>query len=429
MFSQNPEIENPDLGFLLLFPARYSKMAETKIIDTNISAKTDLINSLDMDVPGIVQPILNRLYNSTYGDFWAATFWGVPMANFVAAIFVFLFFLFLRKLFTKIILGFTAYIAKKTDTQIDDNIILALKEPIRFTFILIGAHLFFLLIFKENHFIKLVLETLVIFTIFWALIAIVEAVKEILFQYSRNHSHLSRELSAFIVRIIKIVIFAIGLSAILYTWGINVTALIASLGLGGLAFALAAKDAASNLFGSVALLLDKSIKVGEWVKIGSVEGVVEDVGMRTTKIRSFQKSLITVPNQVVANSPIENFSRRGVRRIKMRIGLTYDTNSKQIESIIQDIRGMLQAHPGISHKETLLVNFDTFDESSLGIFIYAFAHTAKWDQYLEIREDINIRIMHIVEKNGSSFAFPSQSLYVEKMSLASGENLQPGTMV
>jgi MscS family membrane protein len=113
----------------------------------------------------------------------------------------------------------------------------------------------------------------------------------------------------------------------------------------------------------------------------------------------------------------------------MRIGLTYDTGSKQIETIVKDIRGMLQAHPGISHKETLLVNFDTFDESSLGIFIYAFAHTAKWDQYLEIREDINIKIMHIVEKNGSGFAFPSQSLYLEKMPPESSDNPKSGTMV
>jgi len=390
-------------------------MAQTKLIDSNLTTETKLINSLDMDVPGVIQPLLNSLYSGEYGSFWAVTFWGIPMANFVAALVVFGFFLLLRKLFTRIIMGFLTFITRKTETKLDDRIILALKEPIRFTFVVVGAHLFFLLIFKENDIIKLLLESLIIITIFWALIAIVEATKELLFRYSDSNIHLSRELSAFVVRIIKVVIFAIGLSAILYTWGINVTALIASLGLGGLAFALAAKDAASNLFGSIALLMDKSIKVGEWVKIGSVEGVVEDVGMRTTKIRSFQKSLITVPNQVVANSPIENFSRRGIRRIKMRIGLTYDTNSKQIENIIQDIRGMLKAHPGISQKDTMLVNFDTFGDSALSIFIYTFTHTAVWARYLDTLEDINIKIMHIVEKNGSSFAFPSQSIYVETL--------------
>ena len=146
-----------------------------------------------------------------------------------------------------------------------------------------------------------------------------------------------------------------------------------------------------------------------------MEGVVEDVGMRTTKIRSFQKSLITVPNHIVANSPIENFSRRGIRRIKMHIGLTYATNSEQIIQIIKEIKAMLQAHKGISQRDSLMVNFDSFGDSSLNIFIYTFTQTSDWAKYLEIREDIHLKIMGIVEKNGSGFAFPSQSIYVESL--------------
>ena len=390
-------------------------MANTPLVDHNTTENVHLINSLDMDVPGIVQPFLNRLYSGEYGPFWATTLWGIPIANLLAAIVVFVLFLLLRKIFTRIIIGFLTFLAHKTESSIDDRVIDALKEPIRFAFIVVGLHLFFLLIFKENSFIKLVLESLIIITIFWAFIAIVEALKGLFYRYSDTNAHLSLELSAFMVRIFKIVIFALGLSTLLYTWGVNVTALIASLGLGGLAFALAAKDAASNLFGSIALLMDKSVKVGEWVRIGDVEGVVEDVGMRTTKIRSFQKSLITLPNQIVANSSIENFSRRGIRRIKMRIGLTYSTSSKQIEAISGEIREMLRSHPGISQKETILVNFDTFGESALSLFIYAFADTAVWERYLQTIEEINIEIMHIVEKHGSSFAFPSQSLYVEAL--------------
>ena len=399
----------------MTFLKERKKVANAPLIDHNITENVHLINSLDMDVPGIIQPFLNSLYDGEYGKFWAMTLWGIPVANLLAAIVVFILFLLLRKVFTRIIIGFLSFLADKTETRVDDKVIDALKEPIRFAFIVIGVHLFFLLIFKENHFIRLILESLIIITIFWAFIAIIEALKGVFYRYSDTNAHLSRELSAFVVRIFKIVIFAIGLSTLLYTWGINVTALIASLGLGGLAFALAAKDAASNLFGSIALLMDKSIKVGEWVKIGSVEGVVEDVGMRTTKIRSFQKSLITLPNQIVANSPIENFSRRGIRRIKMRIGLTYNTSSTQIEAISKEIREMLRSHPGISQKDTIIVNFDTFGDSALNIFVYAFVNTAIWDRYLQTTEDINIKIMHIVEKHGSSFAFPSQSVYVETL--------------
>ena len=243
-----------------------------------------------------------------------------------------------------------------------------------------------------------------------------EALRGLVYQATgRFNKDLSKEVGNFIIAMIKIVVGGIGLAGMLMVWGINVTAVIASLGLGGLAFALAAKDTASNLFGSFALIADKSIRIGEWVKVGGVEGVVEDVGMRTTKVRSFQKSLITVPNSIVANNPIENFSRRGIRRIKMHIGLTYATNSEQISKIMVDIKDMLKAHEGISQKDSLMVNFDTFGDSSLDIFIYTFTKTANWAKYLAIREDINLQIMKIVEDNGSSFAFPSQSIYIEQM--------------
>jgi MscS family membrane protein len=231
----------------------------------------------------------------------------------------------------------------------------------------------------------------------------------------RFNPELAHEMGNFILTIIRGIILAVGLGAILQVWGINVAGLVAGLGIGGLAFALAAKDTAANLFGSIALLLDKSIRIGEWIKIEDVEGVVEDIGMRTTKIRSFGKSLITLPNQMIANNPIQNFSRRGVRRIKMTIGLTYSTNSEQMENILNDIRTMLKNHEGITEKETMLVNFTSFDDSSLGIFIYTFTNTANWAKYMDIKEDINLKIMKIVEDNNSNFAFPSQSLYVESL--------------
>ena len=254
------------------------------------------------------------------------------------------------------------------------------------------------------------------FDIFWAIIAIADALRGVFHATTAKfHSDLSREMGDFILKIVKILIGGLGLASILQVWGINVTALIASLGLGGLAFALAAKDTASNLFGSFALLADKSVRIGEWIKVGEHEGVVEAVGMRTTKIRSFEKSLITVPNQLIANTPIENYSRRGIRRIKMRIGLTYDTSSSQINTIVEEIKSMLQTHENISSKDTLLVNFESFGDSALNIFVYTFTSTANWDKYLNIREDIHFKIMQIVEKNHAAFAFPSQSLYVEKM--------------
>ncbi|MDQ7084124.1 MAG: mechanosensitive ion channel family protein [Sulfurovum sp.] len=313
-------------------------------------------------------------------------------------------------------MGTLQKLAKYTDNYYDDRIISALKAPIRFAFIVVGMHLFFLLTFQETILIKKILNTLIVYDIFWAILAILEAIRELLQKFANRFSEdLYKEIGNFMMTILKILISGIGLGAMLQVWGINITALVASLGIGGLAFALAAKDAASNLFGSFALLADKSIRIGEWIKVDGTEGIVEDIGMRTTKIRSFGKSLITIPNQIVANNPIENFSRRGVRRIKINIGLTYSTSSTQMLTIVEEIKYMLYNHDSISQKETLLVNFNAFGDSALNIFIYTFTSTANWENYLKIREDIHIQIMKIVEENHSDFAFPSQSIYIEKI--------------
>ncbi|SFZ97739.1 Potassium efflux system KefA protein / Small-conductance mechanosensitive channel [hydrothermal vent metagenome] len=389
-------------------------MSNQTTIEQNTTQSLKVIDSLDTDILFSVQSQLAPLYDKY--PFLSEDYFGIPLANLIAATLLFLIVLGLRKVFTKIILVFLQNLAKRTNTYYDDRVISALKGPIRFVFIIIAVHLFFLLIFNEPQVIKNILDSLVVYTIFWAILSIIEALRGLVYEAtSKFNKDLSHEMGNFIIAMVKIVVGGIGLSGILMVWGINVTAVVASLGLGGLAFALAAKDTASNLFGSFALLADKSIRIGEWIKVGGVEGVVEDVGMRTTKIRSFQKSLITVPNSIVANSPIENFSRRGIRRIKMHIGLTYETNSEQILQIIKEIKTMLQEHEGISQGDSLMVNFDTFGDSSLNIFIYTFTKTANWAQYLDIREDIHLKIMGIVEKNGSSFAFPTQSIYVESL--------------
>ncbi len=391
-------------------------MPTVQEVEDNATQALNVIESLDIGLFPIMQGWLAPIYSSKYGSFFQQTIFDIPIANFILAILVFLAILFLRKIFTKIVLVFLQNLAKYTTTHYDDKIISALKSPIRFMFIIMALHLFFVLIFKDTELIKNILNTLIIYTIFWAIINTTEALRGLIYKTTgRFNADLSKEIGNFVLAILKILIMGIGLGAILQVWGINVTALIASLGIGGLAFALAAKDTVANLFGSFSLLADKSIRIGEWIKVSGAEGLIEDIGMRTTKIRSFQKSLITVPNHIVANTPLENFSRRGIRRIKMRIGLVYSTDSQQMQNIVKEIKDMLQAHEDISQNDTLLVNFESFGDSALNIFIYTFTKTANWANYLDIREDIHLKIMKIVEDNKSSFAFPSQSIYVESL--------------
>ncbi len=155
-------------------------------------------------------------------------------------------------------------------------------------------------------------------------------------------------------------IFSLAFISLLYNVGVNVTAFIASLGLGGLAFALAAKDTVANLFGSIAIMMDGSIRVGDWIKVNDVEGIVEDIGMRTTKIRKFNKAIVAVPNSQIANSNIINYSRRRVRRIKMFIGVTYNTRKEQMQKILDDISSLLINHPDIDKNHSPIVRFDNF---------------------------------------------------------------------
>jgi MscS family membrane protein len=394
-------------------------MAETNAtngaINHVVKTGTEVIDGLNIDLYHSIQPWLNKLYSGRHSEYFSMTVFGIPLANFVAAILSLLFFLMLRRLFTSLIVSTLLHLTAKTQTTIDDMIVRELRGPLRFFFIVLGLRVFFQLIFRETHLIKLFLDALTIYTVFWVLYAITPAIKEFLYRYSSGHEHLSFELTNFLIRIIRILIVLTGLMAVLYSFGINVTAFFASLGIGGLALALAAKDTAANLFGSVALLVDRSVKVGEWIRVDGTEGVVEDIGMRTTKIRTFEKSIIAIPNSIVANSHIENYSRRGIRRIKMFIGLTYDTPRATIEAILTDLRILLRTHPDIAQDENQLVNFRDFNASDLGIMIYTFASQSNWREYLRIREEINLAIMEIFEKHNASFAFPSQSVYIESM--------------
>jgi MscS family membrane protein len=340
-------------------------------------------------------------------------FLSLPLYKIILAFLILFFFLFLRKVFTLFILRFFRLLVRKTKTDIDDKFLRAIKGPLKFLFIIGGLYFFFYFLEVDNAVIKHILKGLLIFDVFWAIYNIITQFEENVYKILGRFGKASRELASFIIKITKILIISIGIIALLQDWGINVTGFIASLGLGGLAFALAAKDTAANIFGGIAILTDNIFKVGEWIKVGDAEGIVEDIGIRTTKIRAFDKRLIVVPNATIANSNVENFSRRNKRRIVMRIGLIYDTPIEVIKKIVNDIREMLMNHPDIAKDESLLIYFDEFEDSSLSIFCYFFTNTAVWSEYLRIREDINLKIKEIVEKNGSAFAFPSNSIYFE----------------
>jgi len=352
-------------------------------------------------------------YLHNFIDFLNIRILSLPFYKIFIAFFILFAFLVFRKAFTIYILKFFRRLTRKTKTDIDDKFFKAVKEPLKFLFIVGGIYFFLFFLEIKGEILNHILKALLIFDVFWALFNSVNIFEDKVYHFIGKYGRASREMASFIIKITKVLIISLGIIALLQEFGINVTGFLASLGLGGLAFALAAKDTAANIFGGVAILTDNIFKIGEWVKIGEAEGTVEDIGMRTTKIRAFDKRLIIVPNSIIANSNVENFSRREKRRIVMRIGLIYNTPVEVIKEVVEEIRNMLINHPEIAKDESLLIYFDEYEDSSLSIFCYFFTNTAVWKEYLRIKEDINLKIKQIIEKYPTDFAFPSNSIYFE----------------
>lgn len=339
-----------------------------------------------------------------------------PAYHIPIAISIFVFFLFARKLFQIVTKYAVMKILKKSKETFDEEIFDSIQQPLSFLFVLVGANiaLRFLDIPEEvKHFIIPLIKSVFAFIIFWTIYNVLTPLTKIFNNLTHKFGkELSEDITNFLIKTLKFLIISIGFVAIMNVWGYNISGFLASLGLVGMALALAAKDTASNLFGSLVIFSDRPFKIGDWIMTPDVEGIVEEIGIRSTKIRTFAQAIVTVPNAVLANSAILNWSRMGKRRVKMSIGLTYSTTAFQMQTIVKEIRRMLEHHDDI-HQETIFIYFTDFQDSSLGIFCYFFTQTTNWGEYMSVREDVNLKIMEIVEKNNASFAFPSRSIYIE----------------
>jgi len=241
------------------------------------------------------------------------------------------------------------------------------------------------------------------------------------------------------IKIINFLVLLMGLMLVLHFAGANLTAILSGLGIGGLAVALAAKDSLANFFGTLSILFSDVLSQGDWIEVNGQEGVVVEIGTRVTTLRTFDNALIAIPNAILANQDVKNWNKRSLgRRIKMSLGVKYDSKSEDIKSAIFDIREMLENHEAIATesteytykqrsgprlvskddaqgiKKTLLVYLDDFGDSSINILVYCFSKSVDWEDWLATKEDIMHKIMAIFERNNLEFAFPSLSIYSEE---------------
>lgn len=335
------------------------------------------------------------------------------------ALLIFLFFLVLRKVFTRYIFRLLLKWVQKTNTELFEYALKAFERPLRMFFLLLGlyaASQYLPLSIEVNVVIAKIFSSAVIILIAWGFFLLSDSssawIEKLIEKYNLTFDRL---LIPFFSKVIRTVVVVVAVSIVMGAWGYNINSLVAGLGLGGLAFALAAKDSLSNIFGGIVIITERSFSKGDWIETPSVEGTVEEITFRSTRVRTFAQALVTIPNSTLANEPITNWSRMGKRRINFHLGVNYSTPGDKLETVVNRIREMLQNHPEI-HPETILVYFDRFNDSSLDIFLYFFTKTTNWAEWLRVKQDCNIKIMQIIEEEGVDIAFPSRNIYLETKS-------------
>ncbi len=357
-------------------------------------------------------------FTDLFLDVWNNGVFGINATDIIVSLVIFLLFYLLRRLIARFILNRLSKIVSRTSNQIDDAVIEVLDGPLKFFPVVIGFFIAssYLDISDNNQdFLDLLNRSLITIFIFWLLHQLIIPFS---FVIKNFESKISKPLVDWTLKGLKILVIVLGAVAILELWGIRVGPVIAGLGLFGVAVALGAQDLFKNLISGIMILMEKRFTVGDVILVsGEVEGVVEQIGFRSTLVRRFDSTPVMVPNYKFAEQSVTNYTRRHHRRIRWLIGLEYKTTIDQLKNIRDDINNLINKNDNFAKNDNagFYVRIDSFSSSSIDMLVQAFTVTNDWAQYLQIKEDLAVQIINIVEKNRAAFAFPSQSLYVESI--------------
>jgi len=354
-------------------------------------------------------------FSDLFLSVWSNGIHGVDIFQILIGIGIFFIFLIFRGIISKVIIKRLKAVAKKTTNKFDDTFVEAMEGPARFLPIVLGFFIAsYYMSFGDDgrDTIDTINRTLITILIFWVIHQIVEPISYIL---SGLDKMLTRELIGWIIKSLKILIFILGLAAVLELWGIKIGPIIAGLGLFGVAVALGAQDLFKNLISGILVLVEKRFKIGDWILVeGIIEGIVEKIGFRSTTIRKFDKSLAIIPNFQFAENAVVNVSETTNWLISWIITLQYDTTIDQLKNIRNEIENYINKSEDYNTDIGVAVRVDKFSDSSIDMYVRCFTKTDSWNEWLSVKERLAIEIKQIVEKNKASFAFPSQSIYIEK---------------
>ncbi len=354
-------------------------------------------------------------FSDLFISVWSKGIRGVDIFQILIGIGIFFIFLIFRGIISKVIIKRLEAIAKRTTNKLDDTFVHAMEGPARFLPIVLGFFIAsYYMSFGEDAraIVDTINRTLITILIFWLIHQIVEPISYIL---SGLDKMLTRELIGWIIKSLKVLIFILGLAAVLELWGIKIGPIIAGLGLFGVAVALGAQDLFKNLISGILVLVEKRFKIGDWILVeGIIEGIVEKIGFRSTVLRKFDKSLAIIPNFQFAENAVINISETTNWRIDWAITLQYDTTVEQLKKIRNEIEDHIKKSDDFDNAVGIAVRVEKFSDSSIDMRVRCFTTSNSFSTWLEVKEKLAIEIKQIVEGNSAAFAFPSQSIYIEK---------------
>lgn len=336
--------------------------------------------------------------------------WAISMGIVIGAVIV-------AKIIFWIIGKYVKSITAKTKSKLDDILVDKLEEPVMYGVGIIGFYYgFHRLEFGQNvdNFFVHLFTFLFTLNITWFFVRIIDALIEeyLVPVVTKSDSDFDDHLLPVLRKLVKIMLWSLGIIIGLNNIGFDVAALIAGLGIGGLALALAAQDTVKNIFGGIMIYMDRPFKMSDRIKINSYDGFVEEVGIRSTRIRTLEGRLVTIPNAQFSDNAIENVTLEPSRKITVNLGLTYDTTPENMQLAMDKLKAIAEAHPGIG--EDVLISFNAWGDFSMGIlFIYYILPSS---DILVTQSEVNMAILKQFNEAGLEFAFPTQTIYTKKES-------------
>tara|TARA_Y100000590_G_C15732679_1_gene1017576 strand:+ start:568 stop:1710 length:1143 start_codon:yes stop_codon:yes gene_type:complete len=370
-------------------------------------------------------------FSNLFLDVWNRGIFGLNVSEIIVGFIIFLLFYLLRSFFARFLIGRLYKIVKRTKTSSDDVVVEVIEGPLKFLPVVIG---FFIatsyISFSDEliNFIEKVNRTLITIFIFWLLHQLIVPFSFIIKKFEEQ---LTTALIDWTLKGLKLVVIILAIVAILELWGIQVGPIIAGLGLFGVAVALGAQDLFKNLISGIMILMERRFMIGDVIHVaGEAEGIVEQIGFRSTLIRQFDSNLVMIPNFKFSEQTVTNYTRRKNRRIRWTIGLEYKTKVEQLKNIRNQIKEFIDNDKNFENQgqdffKTSYVRIDSFSDSSIDMLVQCFTKDDNWDEYIKVKEILAIKIKEVVENEKAGFAFPSQSVYVETLPKNKSEIYEP----